>query len=1034
MVDLQGAAVDVGRARVGVDDERASADLGQGARPAQGTAKGRGARSDVDGQVAGDADVDARGAREGVMVDLQGAAVDVGRARVGARVLQDEGLVADLSQTAVAGDDATEGQDLRVGRDRRKGVRARGGAGEGVAQRDRGGPADDASGGDGGGGAQRDAARADRGDGGASRDARTGDGHADEEAGRVRERHRGAGGGLRGLRRRSSVDGGDGGGGADARAGDGLADREAEGILDDEGRARASDRRERRRFTQGRPEEADGVRLRHAGDCGGTRVGLEEVGRIGVRRDAGEVRQGVVQLRDLRVGLADGQGRAVDQGDGRAGLAEERADGLVGRRGEGRAVQEHQTGAVDDAVGRGRGKRAGLDDGGAVIAAQAGQGHGAVAALEEVAGARDLTRIGGVRGLVDGDGTAAEFDARIGVARQVVDGLGRVVEADRGLAAAGAGVEHDVRGVDEGVVLAVRERQGDAVLDDHLAVEVLLLVVDVDDAELAVANVRRDTARVGAGRNRADDEVLRGHGQGRADRAVDLRPEGARVVLDDAERAGGADDDAAIAEALHVRDDLARGDVDLTHGGALPHQGERAGAVLHELAEATVDAAGEVAVMVGVLQDGQGSARGDVDDGARAGAGDPHVGRDFAPEGLEVADRLVGRDAELRGRAARQVTRTPLGRAAGIRSSIRAGQARMEAVRTDEVDGGGQAQGEVVGVGQDEVTAADEDVAGSTAGVQDGEGPAAGLVDAASAIEATDRTDDAVVDVDVDDVIGVLAHIEDRVHVRAVVAGEEVRQRAGIEVVDVVEAEEERAGRVGELVVAEGRTCAHDVISRALEAEGRRALEEDGAGAGHARREARRVSHAVVGPLVEVTRHLQGALVDEYDAREGGLRPQVVRQHRGGRRGNLEGVVREVVEVAEGIVLQRGAAGLDQGRQRRKKARVHGDVVARAEELRGRGRIDELVDGQGRPRTDVERSHGLEPLLEGGRLGEQARRAEVRRRDRRAGQDDVGIGDGQVLDGDVSAGRRQGADEGGRGEDEELAGEFHDEARCGDGR
>ena len=358
----------------------------------------------------------------------------------------------------------------------------------------------------------------------------------------------------------------------------------------------------------------------------------------------------------------------------------------------------------------------------------------------------------------------------------------------------------------------------------------------------------------------------------------------------------------------------------------------------------------------------------------------------------------------------------------------------MEAVRTDEVDGRSQAQGEVVRVGEHEVTAADEDVARGAAGVQDGEGTATRLVDAARAVDTTHRTDDTIVDVDVHDVVSVLAHIEDRVDVRSVVPGEEVGQRAGIEVMDVVEAEQERAGRVRELVVAEGRTGADDVVGRSLEAEGRRALQEHGAGAGHACREAGGVGHAIVSPLVEVARHLQGALVDEDDPREGGLRAQVVRQHRGGRRSDLERVVRQVIEVAESVVLERGATGLHQGRQRREKTGVDGGVVARAQELRRRGRVNQLVDGQGRARADVQRRHGLEALLDGGRLGEQARGAEVRGRDRRAGQDDVGIAHRLVFDGDVSAGRGQGADEGGRGEDEELAGEFHDESRCEDGR
>ena len=60
------------------------------------------------------------------MINLQGAAVDIGRTRVGAGRQQEQSLVTHLSETTIAGDDAAEPEDLRIRRDRRQRISTRG--------------------------------------------------------------------------------------------------------------------------------------------------------------------------------------------------------------------------------------------------------------------------------------------------------------------------------------------------------------------------------------------------------------------------------------------------------------------------------------------------------------------------------------------------------------------------------------------------------------------------------------------------------------------------------------------------------------------------------------------------------------------------------------------------------------------------------------------------------------------------------------------------------------------------------------------
>ena len=223
-----------------------------------------------------------------------------------------------------------------------------------------------------------------------------------------------------------------------------MADRKAEGVLNNQGAARAGDRRETRGLAQRRAQEANRVRLRHAGDCGRPEVCLEEVSWVRIGRDTRETGQSIIQLGHLSRRLADGQrGAGLHRDDG-SGLAEKRPNRLVGGRGEGRTAQQDKSRAINDAISGGGSQRAGLDDGGTVVAAETRKRHAAVASLDEVTSTRDLTRVSRIGRLVNRDGTTTEFDARVGVAREVVDRLGRVIETNGGLAAARAGVEYDI--------------------------------------------------------------------------------------------------------------------------------------------------------------------------------------------------------------------------------------------------------------------------------------------------------------------------------------------------------------------------------------------------------------------------------------------------------------------------------------------------------------------------------------------------------------------------------------------------------------
>ena len=641
---------------------------------------------------------------------------------------------------------------------------------------------------------------------------------------------------------------------------------------------------------------------------------------------------------------------------------------------------------------------------------------------------------GGV--LIQGDAAAAELDAGVGVADEVVDALRGVVETDGRLVAQAAvhvivtdaRLQLDRGGVHERVVLAEREGQRDAVADDEVAEEKVLPVVNVDHAELAVA----DRGVAGAG---VDDVVRRGHGQDGAGGAVDLRPERTGVVLDDGEGAGGAQHDAAVAEALHVRDDLAAVDVDLADGRAGAHQRERADALLVEHALAAVDAAGEVTVEVRVLDDDEALVWRDVDAGTGAGTGVPEVDRGFREEGLQVADRLVAADLEHGGAAGGEVARTPLGAAGIVGGGVEFRQRGLPSRRTaDEIDGGGLAEGEAVGVVEHEVAAGDEDVAGETAAVQDSQLTGAGLVEATGAVDTTDRTDHAGIEMGVEGVVGVLADLKDGVDVGPLVAAHEVDQGAGVKVVDEIQAENQRRGGVPQLAVAQLRALADDVVRGILEAERGVALHEDGLGADHARGEARGRVGAILGPLVEVAADDQRALVDNRDAREGALSAQVV-----GQVGVIrEGVVAEVIDVLEGVVLEGAAAGLDeQGDHVGDRQAGHreggdrGEVVAEQLNLGGCGHL--LVDDE----LSADAADGLAEVQRGDRAGQLL---DLRRARQGAGCAEVGqVDDARegradehlrrvvqrrgVVDGDVGPGEGGGRE--GGSQDEEAAGEFH---------
>ena len=639
--------------------------------------------------------------------------------------------------------------------------------------------------------------------------------------------------------------------------------------------------------------------------------------------------------------------------------------------------------------------------------------------------------ISGRRGLVEGDGAATQVDAGVGVAREVVDALGRVVEADGRLEAGQtqvgvvAGAQHDGGRVDEGVVHAEGERQSDAVLDDQRAVEEVLTIVDVDDAELAVPDGQVTRAGV-------QDGVGRGHREGRAEGAVDLRAQGARVVLDDGKGAGAAEDDAAVAEALHVGDDLARVDVDLADGGAGPHEREGAETLFIQEALAAVHAAGIITVEVLVLENRQALVGADVDARAGAGAGVPEIGREFGIKGLKVADRLTRPDLQHRVGGAGQVAGAPLGPEGGVGRGVEFRQRGLTVGgAADEVDGSGLPKRQPVGVVEGEVAARDEHVTRQSTAVEDGERPGAGLVETPGAVDTANRADHAGVKIGVQHVVGVFAHIEDGVDVGAVDPGLEVGQGAGIKVVDEIKAEEQGRRRVAELAVAENRALRDDVVRGVLETERGVPLDDDGLGPDHLGGEAGGREAAVISPLVEVAAGHEHPLIDHHDAREGALRTEVVREVRVVG----EGVVAEIVDVLESVVLQGPAAGLHEDRDRGEGGAIERrrrEVVA--EQLHRRGRGDLLVEREdGAHRADrvthVQRGDRPGEFLDLRRGRQAAGRAEVgdihhaRQDVADEGLREVGLR-GRVVDGHVGAGGGQGDQRGG-GQDEEAAGEFH---------
>ena len=130
---------------------------------------------------------------------------------------------------------------------------------------------------------------------------------------------------------------------------------------------------------------------------------------------------------------------------------------------------------------------------------------------------------------------------------------------------------------------------------------------------------------------------------------------------------------------------------------------------------------------------------------------------------------------------------------------------------------------------------------------------------------------------DIGNIVGILTHIQDRVHIRAIQAREEVGLRAGIEIMNVIQAEALWDVWPVDLIVTQRRAHSDDIISGALETQRGRALENNSASTFHAGVEAGRIRHAVAGPLVQIARHLQGALVDDDQAREGAELTQVVR-------------------------------------------------------------------------------------------------------------------------------------------------------------
>ena len=768
--ELEGALVDVGRARVGVgarEGELAVAGLGQAddARAvrdragiiAGGEARGEVGLAEVDGEGRGGAgDAVADGRRVGVAlqthhglaeaVEVEGGvarAAEVehqarGQALVGA---QHHGVglgEADARGAAAAGVDdealaLAEDADGRVDVDRTGDLE---GVGPGVAAEEEAALADGVEDGD---------ATGDLGHAGAGLLQLAAAVDAEEVAGtRPEDEVVGQRDAARDEHARAAAGGeGDGAGAEGGRVVGADAEREAGRAAGDEGTARVGVRAVER----GRQV---GARRTLMDDLTGA-VDDAVDGDVVVGEDAGAARDREVGG-DGRGGVGDVEGRAVVQvvlpagGDGRGVVELERAAVVDRDAVRGGHAARHQRGGRGRQGATGEGKRAGVDDEGA-FGNRGGDDGGVVVA--------DLGQ--GVAVQVEGRGAADQVDALAaadgGVAGELhvgpgVDQLGRAV-VDQGAATGGTRAGEVERPAEGGVARDVGEVEGTAAGDhDRRAGEAELprrpdadgAAVDVEPVGEGGGTGRQaeerprqrdlgpeDVGDARAGRDAAaGDQHARlevggaGHVEGEVagivagdDRGGDDAPVGVRA-REDEEACAGLDQ----ALALGVADDAA--DVELVAGDGHGREAEGPGNV-----DEARTGHGEVADALDGRGDRGGRRRVDVQRAAVA-QGEGAVGgdRDRAAERAAVDDVLGGGDGTVAGdgeEAALDGQLTGVRQGGGREHAAEIGHARRDDVARDGGVGGvGEGADRSQGVGRDVAAIQGDDGAGERTGQQQG--------------------------------------------------------------------------------------------------------------------------------------------------------------------------------------------------------------------------------------------------------------------------------------------------------------------------
>ena len=482
---------------------------------------------------------------------------------------------------------------------------------------------------------------------------------------------------------------------------------------------------------------------------GGGREAWDNIGGlsgeiVGGRSDGDAVRE-VGELANQAEAelLGDANGEVTAGVDDDSGTAEEAANGLGTRTGEGGCTDEDEAGGVGDALGGG-GEGALADNGSAEIGVGAGESKGGRAFLDEVADAGDAAGEGGDGVGDDGDVAASKVDTGIGVALEVTEALIGVVEADGGLATALATEETNAGGVLKGVVVAGGEDKGVTILDNDLAEEEGLGGHDVGHASVGVAEVDLGDTTVTDILGGLEAEL----GQGGV--ADDGGTEGTGVVLHDAQAASAGEVDGAGAEALDIGDETSGAHLEDTHVIADGEEDEGTCSFLDEgteggaaaagvLVEGADDGAGEVAVEALLLVDAKDvGLAGELDEVAATGAGDDDGGEAaLAEEGLEITDALGAVDDEGSGLASGCVARLPVAN----RRVVASVESDVGAVGTrSEVDGESGEEGVTRSGIEDEPATGGNELAGKGGGVGNAKGVGAGLVEPATALEYAEGT------------------------------------------------------------------------------------------------------------------------------------------------------------------------------------------------------------------------------------------------------------------------------------------------------